>query len=233
VTGAGISADSGLPTYRGIGGLYSNGKTEDGVPIEEALSGAMMEEDPDLPWKYISQIESACRGTCTNRAHEVIAEMEEEFEIWVLTQNIDGFHSQAGSSNIIEIHGCLRNIYCTTCGYNKEVTDYTVFKSYPPRCPDCGGYIRPDVVLFGEMLPEDKLHTLERELSKGFDMVFTIGTTSVFPYIARPVILAKREWNAPVVEINPEDTYVTHLADVKIREGAAKAMEGIWKAFLA
>ena len=90
VTGAGISADSGLPTYRGIGGLYEQDGTEDGIPIEAALSGAMFQRDPALTWKYIHQIESACREAGPNRAHEAIAELERRFDrVWTLTQNVD------------------------------------------------------------------------------------------------------------------------------------------------
>ena len=100
VTGAGISADSGLPTYRGIGGLYEGAETPEGIPIEEALSGYMMRKNPALTWKYIQQIEAASRGASFNRAHSVLAEAERRFErVWVLTQNVDGLHRMAGSKN--------------------------------------------------------------------------------------------------------------------------------------
>src|ERR1700756_1361535 len=93
ITGAGISADSGLPTYRGIGGLYNANTTEDGQPIEELLSGPTFRRRPDLTWKYLKQIEQASRGAKFNRGHEVIAQMEARFErVWTLTQNVDGFH---------------------------------------------------------------------------------------------------------------------------------------------
>src|SRR5690348_1666042 len=95
ITGAGVSADSGLPTNRGIGGLYSGNDTVDGLLIEEVLSGEMMRRRPDLTWKYLGQIEQRCRGARCNRAHEVMAEMEREFQrVWILTQNVDGFHRQ-------------------------------------------------------------------------------------------------------------------------------------------
>jgi hypothetical protein len=106
ITGAGISADSGLPTYRGIGGLYEDATTEEGIAIEDALSGDMLRERPEVCWKYIHQIERACRGATWNRAHEVLALMEGRYErTWVLTQNVDGFHRRAGSKNVIEIPG--------------------------------------------------------------------------------------------------------------------------------
>ncbi|MBN1612305.1 MAG: NAD-dependent protein deacylase, partial [Polyangiaceae bacterium] len=93
ITGAGISADSGLPTYRGVGGLYNRGVTEDGMAIEEALSGDVFSSRPEVTWRYLRQIEAACRDATCNRAHNVIALLERgPREIWVLTQNVDGFH---------------------------------------------------------------------------------------------------------------------------------------------
>ena len=105
ITGAGVSADSGLPTYRGIGGLYNNKLTEDGIPVEMTLAGETLRTHPEVTWKYLLQIEENCRTARHNRAHEVIAEMERHFtRVWVLTQNIDGFHQVAGSRNLIDIH---------------------------------------------------------------------------------------------------------------------------------
>jgi NAD-dependent SIR2 family protein deacetylase len=97
VTGAGMSADSGLPTYRGVGGLYDGGETVEGIAIEEMLSGEMFGVRPEWTWKYLRQIEQACRGAKFNRGHAVIAEMERQFErVWTLTQNVDGFHHEPG-----------------------------------------------------------------------------------------------------------------------------------------
>jgi NAD-dependent deacetylase len=228
VTGAGISADSGLPTYRGIGGLYNDIETPEGIPIEEVLSGPMMRNNPALTWKYIHQIEAACRGASFNRAHEVLALAEQRFErVWVLTQNVDGFHRKAGSGNVIDIHGDVHDIFCTQCRYRRTVEDFRGLAP-SPRCPDCNGHLRPDVVLFGELLPLDKVGTMERELAKGFDVVFSIGTTSVFPYIAGPVIEAKRQGRA-TIEINPAGTAVSHVVDIKLSMGGAAACDAIWK----
>jgi NAD-dependent deacetylase len=125
ITGAGLSADSGLPTYRGIGGLYEGRDAEDNIPIEALLSREAIEARPDLTWKYLLQIERACRTAKPNRGHEVIAEMESEFErVWVLTQNVDGFHRRAGSRNVIDIHGDLHRVRCMRCPYYQPVTDY-------------------------------------------------------------------------------------------------------------
>jgi NAD-dependent deacetylase len=231
ITGAGISADSGLPTYRGIGGLYNEKDiTDEGIPIEEALSGYMMSSRPDICWKYICQIEKNCRGAKYNLAHKIIAQMENHFErLWVLTQNIDGFHHAAGSKNIIDIHGDTHNLTCTNCNYKKTVEDYSGIQ-IPPYCPDCGKPVRPDIVLFGELLPVDKYQTLRQQLNKGFDIVFSVGTTSVFPYIAGPVLEAKRA-GKPTMEINPAQTEVSHLVDYKIAAGAAETLETLWKIY--
>jgi len=230
VTGAGISADSGLPTYRGIGGLYEDELTEDRLPIEAALSGEMLAVRPEVTWKYLHQIESACRGRCCNEAHRIIARLESRFQICVLTQNIDGFHRQAGSSNVIEIHGDIHELYCIHCRDRRRVRDFAGM-SIPPRCT-CGGVMRPDVVLFGEYLPPSATERLRHELTLGFDMVFTIGTGSVFPYIAAPVREAAVA-GVPTVEINPGITEVSALVDYRIKERAVTAMAGIERAVSA
>lgn len=230
VTGAGISAESGLPTYRGIGGLYNQGPTAEGLPIEVALSGQMMRLNPALTWKYIAEIERACRGARPNRAHRVVAEMEEHFDdVWVLTQNVDGFHQQAGSRQVIAIHGDINTLDCTACRYGSEVADFSQL-AIPPRCPDCTSVLRPRVVLFGEMLPSDRVGRLRAQLAQGFDVVFSVGTTSVFPYIAQPIVEAKMR-GVPTVEINPGTTEVSDLVDVKMATGATAALDAIWQAF--
>ena len=229
VTGAGLSADSGLPTYRGIGGLYNDQHTAEGIPIEAALSGDMLQQRPDITWKYLLQVESACRGAGHNLAHRIIAEIEKiKPHSWVLTQNIDCFHRHAGSHQLIEIHGRVDQLFCTACHYREDVRDYSHLTPLP-TCPRCHGIIRPNVVLFGEMLPEDAVLTLHREMQRGFDLVFSIGTTSVFPYIAQPVFEARR-WGGKAIEINPGTTEVTPFVHYKLPLRAVEAMSRIWQA---
>lgn len=231
VTGAGLSADSGLPTYRGIGGLYTDADPEDGLPIEVLLSGRHFRADPARTWKYLAHIGRAGRGAKPNRGHEVIAEMERHFDrVWVLTQNVDGFHRQAGSRNVIDIHGDLHNLRCTACDHHTP-TDDAALANLPPKCPQCRSLLRPDVVLFGEQLPMDAVGTLQRELRRGFDVVFSVGTTSVFPYIAGPVLDAYHR-KKPSVEINPGDTEVSEFVTVKLPLRAAEALDAIWTAYL-
>lgn len=230
ITGAGISADSGLPTYRGIGGLYEDRFTDENMPIEVALSGDMMATNPHLPWKYIYQIEQVCRGAGFNDAHRVIAEMEDHFDsVCVLTQNVDGFHRDAGSRNVIEIHGDIHELYCPACGYHTHVRHYGDLP-IPPPCPDCGAFLRPRVVLFGEYLPADAVSRMYEQLEQGFDMVFSVGTTSVFPYIAEPVVAARFQ-GIPTVEINPGETAVTAYVDYKLAAGAAASLTRLWQCY--
>jgi len=230
ITGAGISADSGLPTYRGSSGLFNLDTTEDGLPIERALAGDMMRDFPELTWKYLARMECTCRGARHNRAHEVIAEMERHFDrVWTLTQNITGFHRAAGSKNVIDIHGDLHNLRCTRCRYRQTVPDYCGL-SLPPRCPNCDTILRPDVVLFGETLALDKLVPLFMELDRGFDAIFTIGTSSVFPYVAEPVRMAAA-LGRPTIEINPEPSEVSDLVDIRLPMRAAPALEAIWQCY--
>ncbi len=228
ITGAGISADSGLPTYRGIGGLYNDQTTEDDFPIETALSGSMLQANPAITWKYLHQIEHCCRGARFNEAHSIIAELQNHFEVCVLTQNIDGFHRDAGSRNLIEIHGDIHDLHCTRCDYAMTVSDYSGL-DLPPSCPRCRAPVRPRVVLFGEMLPTHAIQQLYAELDEGFDLIFSIGTTSVFPYIAGPVVQAS-QMGIPTVEINPTDTNVSRFVTHKLAAGAADSMRAIRQA---
>jgi NAD-dependent deacetylase len=230
ITGAGLSADSGLPTYRGIGGLYNDADAESGLPIEELLSGRQFRANPTRTWKYLAEIGKAGRGKTPNRGHRVMAEMEKHFpRVWVLTQNVDGFHRTAGSQNVIDIHGDLHNLRCTACDHHTAAGDYTAME-LPPKCGKCAAVLRPDVVLFGESLPSAAIATLQRELRTGFDVVFSVGTTSVFPYIAGPVLDAHHRRKASV-EINPGDTEVSEFVTVKLPLKAATALHAIWEAY--
>ena len=228
VTGAGLSADSGLPTYRGVGGLY-NGETDEELPIEMALSGPMLRRDPALCWKYIAQLGRACLDGRANAAHYAIAELQRRKpECWVLTQNVDGYHREAGSPSerLIEIHGQLAPLYCQSCGALDPHLAAHLHRPLPPLCEQCGGVLRPPVVLFEEMLPELALNVLYEEMAKGFDAVIRIGTTASFPYIREPM-LRTRVAGGFTAEINPLSTdHSTHM-DVFLRCRALDVMEDL------
>ncbi|MCB9076594.1 MAG: NAD-dependent protein deacylase [Anaerolineaceae bacterium] len=235
ITGAGISADSGLPTYRGVGGLYEDEFTAEGISIEMALSAYMFTRRPDITWKYLWQIGSACHGASFNRAHEIIALIQQRKpNSVVLTQNIDGLHRAAGTTNLIEVHGHAFDLYCTRCRANFSAADvianYEVKPSLPPLCPRCDGMIRPDVVLFGEQLPDGAVSAMMGLAFQPIDLVIAIGTSSSFPYILKPLIDARYR-GAPTVEINPADTHVSDIVTYRLKLRAAEAMEKIWRYF--
>lgn len=223
ITGAGVSVDSGLPTYRGVAGLYDHKETEDGIPIEVALSGSMIQSRPELTWKYLMQIGEACRGKTWNRGHSIIAEFERQLPgTWLLTQNIDGFHRDAGSKNLIEIHGTMRKLFCTECAVEFKSAEFEL-NHLPPQCPVCGGLIRPTVVLFDEMLPDEAVAQLSRQLQIGFDLIVVVGTSALFPYIANPVHQARFS-PCLTVEINPDQTSLSEIVDIKLELGATDGL---------
>lgn len=228
ITGAGLSAESGIPTYRGIGGMYESDTTEDGLPIEELLSGEMLQSEPEVTWKYLAQIAQACQGATFNRGHQLIAQIEYALpRVWVLTQNVDGFHRAAGSTNVLDIHGDMHDLWCTGCTWRDWVEDFEDLE-IPPECPDCGRVVRPYVVLFGEMLPFDKVDRLHEELAAGFDVIMAIGTTALFPYISEPVYAAT-ESDTLTVEINPGVTELSDVVDIALPMKAGEALEAIWE----
>ena len=225
LTGAGISAGSGLPTYRGIGGLYNDIEVEAGLPIEEILHERTLARDPALTWKYLSQIGDACRRATYNDAHSILAKWSERFELTVVTQNIDGFHKDSGSHQVIELHGNLRELYCLECEaeFSFEIVDIS---ELPPICEKCGGLIRPRVVLFGEMLPLRALAKYQAALAKGFDVIIAIGTTAGFPYIQGPVIEFS-EAGGFTIEINPDITILSQHVSLRIPLSAVEALKGV------
>lgn len=230
ITGAGIAADSGLPSYRDHQGLYSVDAADNGMPIERVLSGDILSDHPELTWKYLARMEQACRGVRHNRAHEVITEMEQQFDrVWTLTQNVDGLHRAAGTRNVIDIHGDLHRLRCTRCAHRQTVEDYCAL-TLPPHCPKCAGWLRPDIVLFGEPLPLERLVVLLTELDDGFDLVFSIGTSSTFSYIAEPVRMAA-QLGRRTVEINPGVSEVSDLVDIKLSMRAAPALDAVWRLY--
>ncbi len=228
ITGAGISAESGLGTYRGATGLYNGQPTEEGFQIEEIMSASMLAENPALTWKYfLARIDEAKNATF-NQAHEIIARMETRFvRTWTLTQNVDGFHHAAGAKNLVEAHGTMRRLCCNQCAFTIDAADFEIPEKLPPACPRCGGLIRPDVILFGELIRGDGLRKVFDEIEKGFDIIITIGTSSVFPYIQHPIKNAKLR-GIPTVEINPSETTVSLDVDYHIPLPATKALGEVW-----
>ena len=206
ITGAGVSAESGIRTYRGKGGLYDD--EEEGQRTVEALSGSTLRADPDRTWRVVAELARRSVDAAPNAAHRALVAIEDALEHFVLlTQNVDGLHRMAGTRNLIDIHGDVLDTRCMQCAHRGRMTPEEVRPlQAAPMCPDCGGILRPDAVLFGEMLPGEKLRRLEAEMFQRMpDLVLIAGTTAVFPYIAEPVLAAARA-GRPTVEVNPEAT---------------------------
>jgi NAD-dependent protein deacetylase/lipoamidase len=209
LTGAGISAESGVPTYRSADGLWQKHRLED-VATPEAL-----QRNPRLVWEFYEARRAEIHAVVPNPAHVALAEMEELFEGFSLaTQNVDGLHGRAGSHRVLEVHGSLWRAHCIVgCGH---VVDPFPFPSpeIPPRC-SCGSLLRPSVVLFGEILPADVLAAAIHG-ARECDVVLSIGTSSVV-WPAAGIPLAAIEAGAFGIEVNPEETELTPGFDVSLR----------------
>jgi NAD-dependent deacetylase len=159
----------------------------------------------------------------------VLAALQERLPwVGVLTQNVDGFHRAAGSRQVVEIHGDIHDLYCTACGWEARVPDYGHLAQLP-TCPTCGHIVRPRVVLFDEMLAPHRVAQLGRWQAAPFDVVLSIGTTSAFPYIAGPVLEARRR-GATTVEINPGRSEISDHVDLRIEAGARDTLVAVWSA---
>lgn len=229
ITGSGISVDSGLPTYRGIGGLYEGKCTEDGISIEESLSGEMLENNPEITWKHLWEIAHGCRGAKPNRCHEILAKIGQRVdETWILTQNVDSLHRAAGSRHLIEIHGRADATHCMVCGKSADSESLLASRMAEDRsvpfCAVCGGVLRPDVVLFGEPLPPKAMHDLEELARTGVDLVMSLGTSSLFPYITAPMQLA-HQLGIPTVEVNLQTTDASEFAQYRLEMDCKDALE--------
>lgn len=232
ITGASVSAESGVPTFRGATGAFSNGLTEEGIPFEDVLSGPTFRRNPILSWKYFFRLERSFRGKEPNAAHRAIAALQSPGRtVWVATQNIDGWHQAAGTGHVLELHGNLRRIICTNCDHQKYGETFEGMGELP-RCADCGAVLRPDAVLYEEMLPENVLERLDQELAEGFDIIFSVGATSVFSYVTAPIAMAVRR-GIPTVEINPDETSVSYLMRFRLAAPAGKILPSILDAITA
>lgn len=218
LTGAGISAESGIPTFRSKGGLW-----EKYDPMVYA-SAEVFRQDPSKYWLIRGDFIRNYNNFEPNPGHIALAQLEQmDLLRHVITQNIDGLHKKAGSNNVTEIHGSLREIYCLSC--RKEYLAPDVPEGQPPYC-DCGGVLKPNTVLFGEQLPPDALETAHHE-SSTCQVMLVIGTSAVVQPAASLPYLAKQN-GAVVIEINPEKAFPG--AEVHIGEKAGTALPKIVEA---
>lgn len=212
LTGAGISAESGVPTFRAADGLWEKHRIED-VATPEAVV-----RNPRLVWEFYEGRRANMTSVQPNAGHRALVEMESLFEsLSIATQNIDGLHQRAGSTEVQEVHGSLWRAHCAAgCGHVVDPFPHPA-PEIPPPCP-CGNILRPSVVLFGEMLPEDVFAAAAGAAAE-CDVALSIGTSSaVWPAAGLPVLAQER--GAFLIEVNPEPTELTARFDVSLR-GAA------------
>ena len=223
LTGAGVSAECGIPTFRGEGGLWKTHRAE-----ELATPGAFA-EDPRLVWEWYDYRRQICASKDPNPAHYAITRLDEALPNFLLvTQNVDGLHRRAGTKRMVELHGNLFRARCTECG---AVTDalQVPLPEIPPRC-GCGGLLRPDVVWFGEALPEDALRG-GLDASRDCDLMVVVGTSGVVQPAASMPLLAKQA-GARVIEVNPDPTPITPFADLHLEGKAGAVLPGLVDAIL-
>jgi NAD-dependent deacetylase len=222
ITGAGVSAESGIPTYRGQGGIYDD--PEEGDRTVEALTGSTLLTHPDRTWRAVAKLARASADAQPNPGHHAIAAMERITERFILlTQNVDGLHQLAGSRNVIDIHGNVFATRCMSCD-NTGMLDRGTLPTLQsaPHCERCNGIMRPDAVLFEEMLPRDKVQRMDEEFRLHVpDLVIAAGTSAMFPYISQPVLFA-RQLGRLTVEVNPEPTMLSEIVDYALRGPAGR-----------
>jgi NAD-dependent deacetylase len=205
LTGAGVSAESGVPTFRG-GGASAVWK---GIPFDVISSATMVERDLDAVWEWFDYRRAVLTDLNANPAHYAIAEWQDRFpEFTLVTQNVDGLHQKAGSRDVVEVHGSIWRARCVTCNCRFEIVDG---QKRLQACSSCGDRLRPDVVLFGEMLPTGA-YERAAEAAAECDLCFVVGTSAlVYPAASLPEIA--RRHGAFLCEVNPERTPLSDLCD--------------------
>jgi NAD-dependent deacetylase len=204
-TGAGVSAESGVPTFRGEEGLWKKFRAEELATFEA------FQANPEIVWEWYNYRREIINKIKPNPGHHAIAEMAGLFDRFqLITQNVDDLHRVAGSEDIVELHGNIKRNRCLDCGqinYDEE------FEQFPPLC-GCGGRIRPDVVWFGELLPAGAIEKAFA-VSESCDIFFSVGTSGIVQPAASLPSMAKQH-GAFVVEVNIEPTEISFIADLHL-----------------
>jgi NAD-dependent deacetylase len=220
LTGAGSSAESGVPTFRGPGGLWRSFRPED-LATSEAFR-----RDPVLVWEWYAWRRERVAAAEPHAGHRTLVELERSGRLErIVTQNVDGLHQRAGSARVIELHGSLWTVRCTRCGNERE--DRTLGeRALPPPCPACGGAERPGVVWFGESLPERAFESAALAVREA-DALLVVGTSAQVEPAASLVFEADRE-RAVVVEINPAATSLGDVVDFALRGAAGDVLPALF-----
>jgi len=210
LTGSGISSESGLPTFRGIGGLWRTHK------VEELASPAGFARDPRLVWTWYNERRAVHKAAQPSAAHVALAELEAGASDFTLaTQNVDSLHLRAGSRNVLELHGQLREIRCTGCRARRSFDEPMPLDEIEHAC---GGRWRPDIVWFGEPLPQVAWRHAADAAARA-DVMLVIGTSAMVNPAAS--LATRHAGNAYIVEINPEATVLSERVDESIRAKAS------------
>ena len=213
VTGAGISQESGIPTFRGKDGYWRKYD-----PMKLASIDAFY-DDPKLVWEWYEDRRKNILSVKPNEGHFAISQMEEFKDVVVLTQNIDGLHQRSGSTNVLELHGSIIRIKCTVCDFIDNITEN--FESLPPKCK-CGSMLRPDVVWFGEPLPQNIWQSAIKEASI-CDVMIIVGTSLVVSPANTLPVYAKQN-GAILIEVNPEKTVMSNDMALSIQATSAEVL---------
>ena len=216
LTGAGVSAESGIPTFRGAAGLWRQFRAED-LATQQAFA-----RDPQLVWEWYDWRRDLIAKAEPNPGHHAIAALERAAQRFTLiTQNVDGLHDLAGSRNILKVHGDIWEVRCLDCGAS-HVDRRAPLPQLPPRCPKCNGIERPAVVWFGESLPQDVWFQAEKAAREA--EVFLIAGTSAQVYPAAGLAIMAKRAGAVIVEVNIDESGVTSIADYVLREPSGKIL---------
>jgi len=220
VTGAGISQESGIPTFRGKDGYWRKYD-----PMKLASIDAFY-DDPKLVWEWYDDRRKNILDVKPNEGHFAISQIEEFKDVVVLTQNIDGLHQRSGSTNVLELHGSIIRIKCTVCDFIDNITEN--FESLPPKCK-CGSMLRPDVVWFGEPLPQNIWQSAIKEASI-CDVMIIVGTSLVVSPANTLPVYAKQN-GAILIEVNPEKTVMSNDMALSIQATSAEVLPKILSIF--
>jgi NAD-dependent deacetylase len=221
LTGAGISAESGIPTFRGDDGLWKNHRAQD------LATPAVFRENPSLSWEFYNWRRKLIASCTPNPGHFTLAQMEDVLtDFTIITQNVDGFHHQAGSKNVIEIHGSIWELQCTNCHQGR--VDHELYEGNTiPRCHNCGGMMRPGVIWFGESLNLQSLNAAFDACSRAATMMI-IGTSAlVQPANSLPIIA--KENGATLIEVNPAPTPLSPMVNIRLNGPSGEMLPGWWQ----
>ena len=221
LTGAGLSAASNLPTFRGEEGYWKKYN-----PLDLATQTAF-NKNAKLVWEWYYERRRLVINTNPNYAHYAIAELERYKDVWVITQNIDGLHKAAGSNNILELHGNIFNVKCTNCNFRGKIDNE--FPPPPPLCKMCRSYLRPDVIWFDEDL-DSNIWNKAVAISTNSDILIVVGTSLIVDPANELPLIAKRK-NVLLIEINPQETKLTDIMDFSIRTPAVEGLRHLLENF--